>query len=87
MSDNEESSVRFAGIPSRKCRWVVSVLFLTGLFQHLFRLVVDSLSFRRSVFGIATAVHLDKIAKVTSQLFCSKSVGLCEDFILLPQLQ
>ena len=39
-------SVRFTGVPSWKYRWVASVLLLTGLFQHLFRLVVQSLSFR-----------------------------------------
>ena len=49
--------------PSCKYRWVTSVLFLTGLFQHLFRLVVHCLSFRRSVFGTATGVLLDNIAR------------------------
>ena len=33
---------------------VTSVVFFTCLFQHLFRLVVHPLSFRRSEFGTAT---------------------------------
>ena len=37
--------------------------FSDGLFQHLFRLVVHSLSFRKSVFGSATTVLLDNIAR------------------------
>ena len=39
------------------------MLLLTGLFQHLFRLVIHSLSFRRSVFGPTTAILLDDIAR------------------------
>ena len=39
------------------------MLFLTGLNQHLFRLVVHSLSFSRYVFGTTTAVLLDNISK------------------------
>ena len=42
---------------------MVSVLFLTGLFQHLFRLVVHCLSFRRSVFGTVTTILLNDIAR------------------------
>ena len=40
-----------------------ATVFLTCLFQHLLRLVVHSLSFRRSVFGPTTAVLLDNIAR------------------------
>ena len=50
-------------VPSRKCRWMASVFFLSGRFKHLFRLVVHSLCFRRSVFGTTIAVLLDNIAK------------------------
>ena len=74
-------SVRFAGVPTRKYRWVVSLLFLTCLFRAsvslcsaffvfqraffelLFRCVVHSLSFRRSVFGTTTAALLDNKAR------------------------
>ena len=37
--------------------------FLTGFFKHLFRLVVHSLSFRRSVLGTTTAVLLDHVSR------------------------
>ena len=50
-------SVIYGSIPSCKCRWVTPTLFLTCLFEHLFRCVVHSLSFRRSVFGSTTAVR------------------------------
>ena len=82
-------SVRFTGVPSRKYRWVASVLLLTCPFQHLFRLVVHSLSFRRSVLGSTAAVFLITCPgiEVTSRLFWSNSVGLRGDFIFLLQLQ
>ena len=82
-------SVRFLGVPPRKYRWVASVLFLTGLFQHLFRLVVHLLSFTspcltpRLPFFLITCPGIE----VTSRLFWSNSVGTREDFIFLPQLQ
>ena len=44
------------------------MLSLTGLFQHLFRLVVHSLPFRRSVFDTATAVLLDDVARDRSDV-------------------
>ena len=44
-------------------RWVASVLLLTCFIQHLFRLVVHSLSFRRSVLGSTTAALLDHISR------------------------
>ena len=56
-------SVRFTGVPSWKYRWVASVLLLTCLFQHLFRLVVHSLSFRRSVLGSTTPVLLNHMSR------------------------
>ena len=61
--DGWQRSVRFAGVPSCKYRWVASMLFLTGRFKHLFRLVVHSLPFKRSVFGPTTAVLLNNAAK------------------------
>ena len=36
---------------------------LSGFLKHLLRMVVHSLSFRRSVFGSTTAVLLDDIAR------------------------
>ena len=56
-------SVRFTGVPSLNYRWVASVLLLTCLFRHLFRLEVLSLSFRRSVLGSTTAVLLDNTSR------------------------
>ena len=56
-------SVWFSGVPSWKYRWMASVLFLTCLFQHLFRLVVHSLSFRRSVLGPTTAALLNHVSR------------------------
>ena len=56
-------SVRFTGVPSWKYQCVASVLFLTCLLNHLFRLVVHSLSFRRSVFHSTTAVLLNHISR------------------------
>ena len=56
-------SVIYGSIPSCKCRWVTPTLFLTCLFEHLFRCVVHSLSFRRSVFGSTTAVFLETHSK------------------------
>ena len=59
----QRTSVRFAGVPSWKYRCVASVLFLTCLFDHLFCLVVHSLSFRRSVFHSTTAVLINHISR------------------------
>ena len=56
-------SVIFVAVPSWKYCWVVYVLFLTCRFEHLFRCVVHSLSFRRSVLGSTTAVFLDDISR------------------------
>ena len=42
---------------------MASVLSLSGLFKHLFRLVVHLLSFRRSVLGSTTAVLLDHVSR------------------------
>ena len=39
-------------VPSCKYGWMASVLFLTSFLQHLSSLVVHSLSFRRSMFGM-----------------------------------
>ena len=77
MADNEVS-VRLAGVPSRKYRWVASVLFLTGLFQHLFRLstffVVQKVRvwLARLLFFLITYPGIE----VTSCLFCSNPVRL-----------
>ena len=57
---------------------MASVLSLSGLFKHLFRLVVHLLSFRRSVLGSTTAFFEKKTypgIEVTSRSFCSNSVG------------
>ena len=56
-------SLWFTGVPSWKYRWMASVLFLTCFFQHLFRLVVHSLSFRRFVLGSTTAVLLNHVSR------------------------
>ena len=56
-------SVICVAVPSWMCRWMASVLSLSGLFQHLFHLVVHSLSFRRSVLGSTTAVLLNHISR------------------------
>ena len=60
------------------------VLSLSGLFKHLFRLVVHLLSFRRSVLRSTTAVCLITYPgiEVTSRLFWSNSVGLRVEFII-----
>ena len=42
---------------------MASVLSLSCLFKHLFRLVVHLLSFRRSVLGSTTAVLLDHVSR------------------------
>ena len=82
-------SVIFFGIPSWKYRWMASVLFLSGLFRHLSRLVVHLLSFRRTVLHSMIAVFLLTYpgVEVTSRLFQSNSVGLRVDFIFLRLLQ
>ena len=64
LSDQwQRSPLRFARAPSWKYCLAAAVLFLTCLFQHLFRLVIHFLSFRRSVFGTTTAVLLDIIPR------------------------
>ena len=74
---------------SCKWRWMASVVFLTSFVQHLFSLVIHlCLSggpclAPRLLFFLITYPGID----VTSRLFWSNSVGLCEDFIFLPQLQ
>ena len=55
-------SLRFTEVPSWKYRWMASVLSLSGLFKHLFCLVIHLLSFRRSVLGSTTAVLLNHIS-------------------------
>ena len=74
---------------SCKYGYMASVLFLTSFLQHLFSLVVHSLAFRSSIFGTATAILLNNIAKDWGDVVVvfSNSSGLCEDFKFLPQLQ
>ena len=55
--------VFFVAVPSWECRRMASVLSLSGLVKHLFRLVVHLLSFRSSVSGSTASVFLNHASR------------------------
>ena len=56
-------SILFVFVASFKCGFVSSMIGLTSFLQHVLSFAVHSLPFRRSMFGTATVILFDIIAK------------------------